>query len=96
MHRGSIVASHLSIPRDLRKASVVEGVMEEEREGMAPMMTVLKEMVNYQVSRSLLYRPLLKKLDPIETENRVCDLLRLTYFRWPYFREENKIKDYFL
>ena len=50
LHRGSIVASHLSIPRDLRKASVVEGVVDEEREGMAPMMSVIKEMVNYMLS----------------------------------------------
>ncbi len=49
IHRGSIVASHLSIPRDIRKASVVEGVIDEEREGMAPMINVLKEMVNYEV-----------------------------------------------
>jgi hypothetical protein len=49
IHRGSIVASHLSIPRDLRRASVVEGVLTDEHEDMSPLMNVLKEMINYKI-----------------------------------------------
>ena len=43
--RGSIIASHLSIPISLRKASMAEGV-EIESEGIKPIMTVFKEMIN--------------------------------------------------
>ena len=43
--RGSIIASHLSIPLSLRKASMAEGV-ELEPEGMRPILEVLKQMIN--------------------------------------------------
>ena len=50
LHRGSIVASHLSIPRDIRKASLITGTMEEQdMEEMSPMLNVLKEMVNFKI-----------------------------------------------
>jgi hypothetical protein len=43
--RGSIVASHLSIPMSSRKASLAEGI-EIESEGMQTIIQVLKEMIN--------------------------------------------------
>ena len=43
--RGSIIASHLSIPLSLRKASMAEGI-ELEPEGMRPILQVLKQMIN--------------------------------------------------
>ena len=45
IQRGSIIASHLSIPISLRKASIAEGV-EIESEGIKPIMKVFKEMIN--------------------------------------------------
>ena len=43
--RGSIIASHLSIPLSLRQMSIAEGI-EVESEGIQPILKVFKEMIN--------------------------------------------------
>jgi MCP family monocarboxylic acid transporter-like MFS transporter 14 len=45
-HRGSIVASHLSIPREIRRTSLSEHAGELELEPAKPIWTALKEMTN--------------------------------------------------
>ena len=47
-HRGSIVASHLSIPRSVRKASLPEAV-EEEGGGLRPMWDALSDLLNFRL-----------------------------------------------
>ena len=52
-HRGSIVASHLSIPRSVRKASLGgqagECVIEEEGGGLRPIWDALSELLNFRL-----------------------------------------------
>ena len=57
-HRGSIVASHLSIPRSVRKASLgggggggteVGGETGEEGGGLRPLWDALSELLNFRL-----------------------------------------------
>ena len=52
IHRGSIVASHLSIPPSVRKASIIDKI---DDEGAEPIISGMKEMTNLDMLKNKLF-----------------------------------------